>query len=242
MNNIQLLSDLFLIDIETVPQVSNINELSAEGRKLFFDKISKTMPENFNEEETYQQKAGILAEFGKVICISAGFFYRDKADRTCLRIKSISGHDEKMLLKEFIEISNKFFRHKNKFQFAGHNIREFDVPFLCRRMIINQMPLPAYMHIHGAKPWEISMTDTLQWWKFGDYKNYISLHLLASILSIPTSKDDIDGSMVQHVYYKENNLQRIVNYCQKDVVVVAQVIQRFKNLPLLQQENIFIAE
>lgn len=239
MNNIQSLSDLFLIDIETVPQVSNINELSAEGRKLFFDKISKTMPESFEEEETYLKKAGILAEFGKVICISAGFFYKDKADRKCLKIKSISGHNEKDLLNEFIEITNKFFRYKNKFQFAGHNIREFDVPFLCRRMVINQIPLPPYLHIYGAKPWEISMTDTLQWWKFGDYKNYISLHLLANILDIPTSKDDIDGSMVQEVYYKENNLPRIVNYCQKDVVVVAQVIQRFKNLSLVEPENIF---
>ncbi|WP_245542554.1 ribonuclease H-like domain-containing protein [Segetibacter koreensis] len=200
------------------------------------------MPENFNEEEAYLQKAGILAEFGKVICISAGFFYKDKADRTCLRIKSISGNDEKKLLTEFIELANNFYSHKNRIQFAGHNIREFDVPFLCRRMVINQIPLPPFMHVHGAKPWEISMTDTLQWWKFGDYKNYISLHLLANILDISTSKDDIDGSMVQHVYYKENDLQRIVNYCQKDVVVVAQVLLRFKNLPLIEPENIFIAE
>lgn len=242
MNNLQLLSDLFLIDIETVPKFCNIKELSAEDRKLFFDKISKTMPENFDDEEAYNQKAGILAEFGKVVCISAGFFYKDKAGRICLRIKSISGHDEQKLLTEFIEIADKFVRHKNKIQFAGHNIREFDIPFLCRRMIINQIPLPAFMHIHGAKPWEISMADTLQWWKFGDYKNYISLHLLANILGIPTSKDDIDGSMVQHVYYKENDLQRIVNYCQKDVAVVAQVIQRFKNLPLIEPENIFVAE
>lgn len=242
MNNIQSLSDLFLIDIETVPKFCNINELSAEDRKLFFDKISKTMPENFDDEVAYQQKAGILAEFGKVICISVGFFYKDKAGRTCLRIKSISGHDEKLLLKEFIEISGKFLRHKNKIEFAGHNIREFDVPFLCRRMIINQIALPGYLHMHGAKPWEISMTDTLQWWKFGDYKNYISLHLLANILGIPTSKDDIDGSMVQQVYYKEKNLQRIVNYCQKDVVTVAQVILRFKNLPLIETESIFVVE
>lgn len=242
MNNIQLLFDLFLIDIETVPQVSNINELSGEGRKLFFDKISKTMPEKFDEEDMYLKKAGILAEFGKVICISLGFFFKDKADRICLKIKSISGHNEKVLLDEFIAITDKFFQHKNRFQFAGHNIREFDVPFLCRRMVINQIQLPTYLHIYGAKPWDISMTDTLQWWKFGDYKNYISLHLLANILGVPTSKDDIDGSMVQHVYYKDNNLQRIVNYCQKDVVVVAQVIQRFKNLPLVKAENIFIAE
>ena len=242
MNNIKLLSDLFLIDIETVPQVSNINELPGEDRKLFLDKISKTMPESFDAEEAYKQKAGILAEFGKIICISVGFFYKDKAQRICLRIKSISGHNEQIILTEFIETVNRFFCYKSKFQFAGHNIREFDIPYLCRRLIIHQIPLPAYMHIQGAKPWEISMTDTLQWWKFGDYKNYISLHLLATILGIPTSKDDIDGSLVQYVYYKEKNLQRIVNYCQKDVVVVAQVIQRFKNLPLVEAENIFIAE
>ncbi len=96
--------------------------------------------------------------------------------------------------------------------------------------------------MHGAKPWEIIMTDTLQWCKFGDYKNYVSLHLLANILGIPSSKDDLDGSMVQHVYYKEKNLQRIVNYCQKDVVTVAQVIQRFKNLPLIEAANIFVME
>lgn len=242
MNNIQLINDLFLIDIETVPQVSNINELSFKDRKLFFDKISKTMPENFDEEEMYLKKAGILAEFGKVVCISAGFFYKDKADRICLKIKSISGHDEKVLLDEFIEMADSFLKHRQRFQFAGHNIREFDVPFLCRRMVINQIPLPSYLHIYGAKPWEVSMTDTLQWWKFGDHKNYVSLHLLASILGIPTSKDDIDGSMVQYIYYKDNDLQRIVNYCQKDVVVVARVIQRFKNLPLVEAENIFIAE
>lgn len=242
MNNIQLLSDLFLIDIETIPQHSTVKELSEKGRKLFFDKISKTMPESFEEEETYLKKAGILAEFGKVICISLGFFYNDKAGKICLKIKSISGHNEKDLLSSFIEICNKFYGRKNTFQFAGHNIREFDIPFLCRRMIINQIPLPPYLHIYGAKPWEISMTDTLQWWKFGDHKNYISLNLLANILGIATSKDDIDGSMVQHVYYKDNDLQRIVEYCQKDVVVVAQVIQRFKNLPLLQGENIFITQ
>ena len=203
MNNIKLLSDLFLIDIETVPQVSNINELPGEDRKLFLDKISKTMPESFDAEDAYKQKAGILAEFGKVICISVGFFYKDKAQKICLRIKSIAGHNEQIILTEFIETVNRFFCYKNKFQFAGHNIREFDIPYLCRRLIIHQIPLPAFMHMQGARPWEISMTDTLQWWKFGDYKNYISLHLLASILGIPTSKDDIDGSMVQHVYYKE---------------------------------------
>jgi len=236
----QGLFDLFLIDIETIPQTADYNQLPAEGRKLFFDKISKTVPENSNPEDVYLQKAGILAEFGKVICISTGFFYHDKGDRLCLKIKSIYGDNEADVLKQFIELANRFYKHKHNFQFAGHNIREFDIPFLCRRMVINQITLPPYLHIYGAKPWEIIMSDTLQWWKFGDYKNYTSLHLLASILGVPTSKDDIDGSMVQHVYYKENDLLRIVRYCEKDVIVVARIIQRFKNIPIIEQENIFI--
>jgi 3'-5' exonuclease len=160
----------------------------------------------------------------------------------CLRIKSIYDHDEANLLKRFLELTDKFYKHKRRLQFAGHNIREFDIPFLCRRMIIHGIELPAYLQLHGAKPWEINMLDTMQWWKFGDYKNFTSLNLLAHILNIPSSKDDIDGSMVQHVYYKENDLQRIATYCQKDVVVVAQIIQRFKNLPLIDAENISIAE
>lgn len=240
MNNIQALFELFLIDIETVPQYADHNTMPTEGSKLFFDKISKTVPENCDIEEVYLQKAGILAEFGKIICISTGFFYHDKAGNMCLKIKSIYGHDEIDILKQFIELTDKFCKHKAKFQFAGHNIREFDIPYICRRIVINQIPLPPCLNIYGAKPWDICMTDTMQWWKFGDYKNYTSLHLLASVLGIPTSKDDIDGSMVQHVYYKEKNLERIVQYCQKDVVVVARVIQRFKNVPLVEEDNIFI--
>ena len=242
MGNIQALFDLFLIDIETVPQYPDHTDLPDGWSKLFFDKISKTVPENISKEELYLQKAGILAEFGKVICISTGFFYTDKSGKVALKIKSIYGHDEVELLKQFIELTDKFCKHKPKFQFAGHNIREFDIPYLCRRIVINQIPLPACLNIYGAKPWEINMTDTMQWWKFGDYKNYTSLHLLANVLGVPTSKDDIDGSQVQHVYYREKNLPRIVQYCEKDVIVVARVIQRFKNLPLVEAENINIAE
>jgi len=230
-----------LIDIETVPQESDGFLLSPEGQKLFFDKISKTVPETASEEELYKQRAGIMAEFGKVVCISTGFYYEDKEKGLSLRIKSIYGHDEVKLLKDFLELTDKFYKHKKRFVFAGHNIREFDIPFLCRRMVINGITLPGYLHLYGAKPWEINMLDTLQWWKFGDYKNYTSLNLLAHVLGIPSSKDDIDGSMVQEVYYKENDLERIANYCQKDVVVVAQIIQRFKNLALIPQENINIA-
>jgi hypothetical protein len=157
-------------------------------------------------------------------------------------LKSICCEDEIDLLKEFIYLINRFKDRHPYFQFAGHNIREFDIPYICRRLIINNVALPPYFQLHGAKPWEINMLDTMQWWKFGDYKHYTSLHLLANVLGIPTSKTDMDGSQVQDVYYLDNNLPRIVDYCQRDVVVVAQVILRFKNMPLLEPENIIIAE
>ncbi len=232
--------DLLLIDIETVPQYQDYLQLTEVWQSLWCDKISKIMPENFSPEECYLQRAGILAEFGKVICISTGYFINDKDNELVLRVKSIYGDDEKLLLESFKDLMDKMYKHNKHFEFAGHNVREFDIPYLCRRMLINELQLPAPLQIHGAKPWEVKMVDTLQWWKFGDYKNYISLNLLANVLNVPTSKTDMDGSMVQHVYYKENNLPRIVEYCQRDVVVVANVILRFKNLPLLKEENITI--
>jgi len=235
-----MLSDLLLIDIETVPQEENFNLLSPEWQLLWLDKISKTMPENTSGEESYKKRGGILAEFGKIICISTGFFTKDDQGAISLRIKSISGNNEAELLTGFITLCNKMYWHHKNFQFAGHNIKEFDIPYICRRMLINRIPLPEYLQIQDKKPWEIKMADTLNFWKFGDNKNYISLHLLASVLGIPTSKSDIDGSMVQDVYYKEKNLQRIVEYCQKDVIVTANIILRFRDLPPLTDNNILL--
>ena len=234
--------DLLLIDIETVPQYQTYTQLPETWKSLWIDKNSKTMPENISPEEAYHSKAGILAEFGKIVCISAGYFLTSKNEETKFRIKSLCGHDEKKILSDFTELTGRLYSQNKFFQFAGHNIREFDIPYICRRMLIQQMPLPSYLQLHGAKPWDIKMVDTLQWWKFGDYKNYTSLHLLASVLNVPTSKIDMDGSMVQHVYYDENNLQRIADYCCRDVVVVANILLRFKNMPLLKEENIMYVE
>ncbi len=242
MNRKPDISDLFLLDIETIPQQPEYEMLPVEWQQLWYEKISKTVPENITPEKAYLQKAGILAEFGKIICISTAYFYEDANKQICLKIKSIAGDDEKQLLVDFIQLTDKLCRYKKNFVFGGHNIREFDIPYICRRMLIHQLPLPEYLCLHGAKPWELYMADTLQWWKFGDYKNYISLNLLAHVLGIPTSKTDIDGSQVQEVYYKEKNLPRIVEYCQRDVIVVANIILRFKNLPLLNEENIHVVE
>ncbi|MEP6466832.1 MAG: ribonuclease H-like domain-containing protein [Parafilimonas sp.] len=196
------------------------------------------MPETTSYEDSYLLKAGIMAEFGKIVCISAGYFYEDQNKNVCFKVKSFCCDDEQQILNDFLQTTNSFYKRNSRFQFGGHNVKEFDVPYICRRLLINNIPLPQYLHLHGAKPWEIEMADTLQWWKFGDYKNYISLHLLANILNVPTSKGDMHGSKVRAVYYDEKDLNRISTYCEKDVIVVANVILRFKNMPLLAEENI----
>jgi len=236
------LADLFLLDIETVPQFPSFELLPDDWKLLWMEKSSKTMPENITPAEAYLQRAGILAEFGKIVCISTGYFFENSNKQWCLKIKSIYGHDEKVLLESFLQINNKIHQHNKQFQYTGHNIKEFDIPYICRRLMINRVAIPDYLQLHGAKPWEVRMVDTMQYWKFGDYKNYISLNLLAGVLGVPTSKTDIDGSMVKDVYYEDNDLPRIVNYCQRDVVVVGNLVLRFKNLPIIEEGNVFIVD
>ena len=235
-----MLTQLLLLDIETVPQFPSFAGMDSGWQGLFLDKITKTVPEDMVAEVSYRKKAGILAEFGKIICISTAFFYENEDKQLCLKMKSIYGDDEVEILRNFTDLCNRMYQHDRGFQFGGHNIKEFDIPFICRRLLINRLPLPEYLQLHDKKPWEVKMFDTLNWWKFGDNKNYVSLHLLANVLGIPTSKTDIDGSMVQDVYYKEKNLQRIVDYCQRDVVVTANVMLRFKNMPLLTENRISV--
>ena len=227
----------FVIDIETVSAVPNWDELDEHWKQLWVDKIDRQLPEGESPETFYSKRAAILAEFGKVICISAGYF-RQEEGRLKFRVKSYSGHNEADLLKRFMNDAGQWQAAKKQSAFAGHNIREFDIPYLCRRLIINNIPIPPWLDFQSMKPWETNLVDTMQMWRFGDYKNYTSLNLLAACLGIPSPKGDIDGSMVGFVYWKENNLPRIVEYCQKDVVTVAQVLLRFRHLPLLEEENI----
>jgi DNA polymerase elongation subunit (family B) len=236
-----MISNLLLIDIETVPMVQHFSDLNENWQQLWVDKVSKSLPEN-TPEESWKMRGGIMAEFGKIVCISTGYFFDDENKGKCFKIKSICGDNEIQILEAFITLCDKFYKLNKHFAFGGHNIREFDIPYICRRILINHLPLPEYLSLHDKKPWETKMFDTLSWWKFGDNKNYTSLNLLANALNIPTSKTDIDGSMVQDVYYNENDLQRIVEYCQRDVVVVANIILRFQNLNLLKEENIVIVK
>lgn len=237
-----MLNELLVIDIETVPQVPAFADLSSNWQELWQEKVAKTMPDDTPPEESYRKRAGILAEFGKIICISTAVFSYNDMKINGLRVKSVSGDDERAVLEGFVAICNKMYGRNRNFQFAGHNIREFDIPYICRRMIINGMLLPEYLQLNDRKPWEVRMMDTLSWWKFGDYKHYTSLHLMANVLGIPTSKTDMDGSMVQDVYYKEHDLQRIVDYCQRDVVVTSNIILRFQQLPALREEDVVIVE
>lgn len=223
---------ILFLDIETVPLVESWEELSPEWQELWVKKVEKQLGENEMPDEFYAKRAGILAEFGKIICISCGII----VDNQKLRLKSFYGDDEKSILHQFIQLlQGKYF--DGKLILCAHNGKEFDFPYLARRMVIHQLELPKALKFHGKKPWEIPHLDTMELWKFGDYKHYTSLNLLARVLGIPTPKDDIDGSQVADVYYKEKNLERIKTYCEKDVLTVAQIFRKFRNEPLLELES-----
>lgn len=234
------LQNILLIDVETVPQAAYWQDLDDNWKQLWVEKISKTSLAEILPEESYEQRAGILAEFSKIICISIGYFHTEADGQINCRIKSFFGDDEKLLLQQFIADVDCFYNKHKQIIWAGHNIREFDLPFICRRLLANHLRLSEYFPAPGSKPWDNQTIDTLQWWKFGDYKHYTSLNLLAHVLNIPTSKTDIDGSMVKQVYYEEKNLPRIVEYCERDIIVVANILMRFYNQPLLNEKNIHI--
>lgn len=223
------------LDIETVPQEETWNRLSENTKTLFEQKTAYQRKEEITAEDFYE-RAGIWAEFGKIICISVGYFTNQKNEKQ-FRVKSFYGDDEKNLLIEFKELLNNHF-NKKEHVLCAHNGKEFDFPYIARRMIINRIELPKKLNLFGKKPWEIPHLDTMELWKFGDYKHYSSLKLLTSILEIPSPKDDIDGSEVANVYYKEKNLDRIVTYCEKDTVAVAQLVLRFNNEKLLEDFQI----
>ncbi|CAN5256436.1 3'-5' exonuclease [soil metagenome] len=229
--------NLFLIDIETVSGYPEHQLLDEQWQQLWYEKISKALPENETAETFYPKRAAILAEFAKVVCISFGYLKKEEG-RYKLRIKSIYGDDEKSLLEEFSATLCNFYNVNKNWCFTGHNIKEFDIPFLCRRMLVNNILIPGYMDFQNMKPWETPVLDTLHLWRFGDFKHYTSLKLLAAVLGVPSPKGDIDGSMVGHVYWNEKDLQRIATYCQKDVATVANIILRFKNLPLLGDDDV----
>ena len=192
---------------------------------------------NISLEEMYFERAALYAEFGKIFVVGMGFLFVNKQGELSLKVKTIANADEKELLVEFIDIINKTYKAR-ELTLVAHNGKEFDFPYLCRRMLIHGIGLPEPLQIAGKKPWEVRHLDTMELWKFGDYKHYTSLKLLTSILGIPSPKDDISGSEVGAVFYKEKNIQRIVIYCEKDTIAIAQLLLRFNNEPLIEDLNI----
>jgi len=227
--------NILFLDIETVPEVENYSDLSEEKQELFDLKTQYQRKDEITPSEFYE-KAGIWAEFGKIVCISVGFFSNFNSTSRAFRVTSFFG-DEVKILNDFKNLLENHF-NKPQHLLCGHNGKEFDFPYIARRMIIHQIALPEKLNLFGKKPWEIPHLDTMELWKFGDYKHFTSLKLLTSILKIPSPKDDISGSEVGEVYYKEENIDRIVRYCEKDTVAVAQLLLRFNNEPLIEEMDI----
>lgn len=230
--------NILFLDIETVSVKASFNELSKSFQNLWAKKHQSIVKDaEISFEESFADKAAIYAEFGKIVCISCGYLAKED-DSDKLRIKSFYGNDEKQILNQFAEMLTKNYSDTQSQTLCGHNIKEFDIPYLCRRMLVNGIELPEILSINGKKPWEVNFIDTLQLWKFGDYKAYTSLNLLATLFEIPTPKDDIDGSMVSSVYWKENDLKRITTYCQKDVITTVRVLQKMINSDWIKDSKV----
>ncbi|MFV8225279.1 3'-5' exonuclease [Christiangramia aquimixticola] len=227
------LENILFLDIETVPEYRYYKELDEETR-LLWDEKSKYLRKDESPEDFYR-KAGIWSEFGKIICISVGYFIIAAEGRK-FTTRSFKG-DEKQLINSLFRFLETNFS-KPQHLLCAHNGKEFDFPYIARRALINDLALPAKLDLFGKKPWEVSHLDTLDLWKFGDYKHYTSLKLLTHVLGIPSPKEDIDGTMVREVYYEKQELDRIVNYCERDVVAIAQVILKFRQEPLLNPSEI----
>ena len=228
------LENLLFLDIETVPLFAEYSKLDETAKQLWEQKTKYQRKEEFTPEEFYD-RAGIWAEFGKIVCISVGYFVF-KGNLRNFRVKSFFG-EEKDILNNFKNLLETYF-HKPYHLLCAHNGKEFDFPFIARRMIVNSIDIPFKLNLFGKKPWEVPHLDTLELWKFGDYKTYTSLKLMTHILGIPSPKDDIDGSEVRDVFYVNQDIDRIIRYCEKDTIAVAQIILRLRNEELLIDDEI----
>lgn len=224
-------NNILFLDIETVPEVPQFNDLDEEMQQLWEQKSAYQRGEVAAKD--FYERAGIWAEFGKIVCISVGYFVPESEN---FRVKSFFG-EELSLLKDFKNVLEEHFSGRQHL-LCAHNGKEFDFPYIARRMVIHQLKIPQKLNLFNKKPWEIPHLDTMHLWRFGDFKHFTSLKLLTKILGIPSPKGDIDGSQVAHVYYIEKNIDRIVTYCEKDVVAVAQVFLRYRNEPLLTEDQI----
>lgn len=232
------LTQILVLDIETVPQYPSFTDLPENWQYLWSKKAATLRNLESQSESDVYPRAGIYAEFGKIICISCGFF--SSAGRSYqFRVKSFYGDDEAKILSEFNQMLLRHFSDPAN-SLCAHNGKEFDYPYIARRCLLSGLEIPDLLNTAGKKPWEIKLLDTMELWKFGDYKNFTSLELLAASFGIPTPKDDIDGSMVWTVYWNDKDIERIKKYCEKDVITVAQLLLKFKNEAMLEPEQIIM--
>ncbi len=240
----EVLKNILFIDIETVPILPDFNQLpewmqDEWARKAKF--LKSSTEGNMDAALIFSEKAGIFSEFAKIVCISFGNISTDE-NGTQMRLKSLVNDNEKILLNEFCQVIGKFVRAYKEVRFCGHNIKEFDIPFICRRMVINELNLPDCLQVSGKKPWEVNHIDTMELWRFGDHKNFTALSLLAQVLGIPSPKGDIDGSMVGDVYWKDKDLERIGKYCVQDVLTVAKVYLRLKGNSTAELNPVYVKD
>ena len=243
MLDLNTIDKILFLDIETVPQTASLDEMTPELQALWnekFNALRRRMPDRYDADATaeyaFRNGGGIYSEFAKIVCISVGIVYNKDGQRH-MRVKSFAGDDEEHLLRDFAAMAGTFLT-THEHRICGHNVKEFDVPFICRRMLINGIALPAFLDLSGAKPWKTPLIDTMELWRFGDYKSFTSLKLLCAIFGIPTPKDDIDGSQVAYVYYNDHDVQRIAFYCEKDVVATAQVFLKMNGGETIDTANI----
>ncbi|MDX1349095.1 MAG: 3'-5' exonuclease [Putridiphycobacter sp.] len=229
------LEKVLFLDIETVPEVYNFSDLDEKTADLYSQKTKFFQKDGLSAADVYD-RAGVYAEFGKIVTISCGIVSENRNGKS-IRLKSFSSHDERKLLLDFAELLNGYYNTPNH-ALCGHNAKEFDFPFIARRMLINGIDIPEILDIAGKKPWEVNLLDTMELWKFGDYKHYTSIALLCHIFQVPTPKDDISGADVARVYYEEDDLERITTYCEKDVIALIQLFLKFRNEPLVKAAHI----
>ncbi|PID87842.1 MAG: 3'-5' exonuclease [Bacteroidia bacterium] len=230
-------TQILFLDIETVTGESTFDRLSERMQNLWKKKAAPLTRDAEEDPETLYNRAAIYAEFGKIVCISVGFLAKDRT----LRLKSFCGKNEKKILTEFSLLLNTHYNDDQKY-LCAHNGKEFDYPYIARRMLINGIPLPRLLNISGKKPWEVRHLDTMEMWKFGDFKSYTSLELLTEIFGIPSPKTDIDGSQVSEIFWQQSDLKRITSYCEKDVTAVVQLYLSYRNKELIPEEKIICVE
>ena len=231
------IDNILFLDIETVPEVYKFSDLDDKTGELYLQKNRYLIERDDLSNDEIYERAGVFAEFGKIVCISVGVVRTNSLGEKTITMKSYASHDEHKLLTEFGEMLTKSYNSPNH-SMCGHNAKEFDFPFIARRMLLNGIDIPAILDIAGKKPWEVNLLDTMELWKFGDYKHYTSIALLCHIFKVPTPKDDISGADVARVYYEDEDLPRITTYCEKDVIALIQLFLKFRNEGLVKEDNI----